>query len=76
MPKGAPDNYRANIEITRVNGKPALQVRKVFTKTDDIKSILARAFDDQEIIFRAGIVNKHLAIIKLAEYDLLEEEYL
>jgi hypothetical protein len=69
--------YDGNIEVYNHNGEGVkIVVRKVFTKKEDVKEILQRAFDGEEIIVKARIVDRKTALIKLNNWGVDIEQYL
>jgi hypothetical protein len=51
-------------------------VRKVFTKKEEVGEILKRAFDGEEIIVKARIVDRKKALIKLNSWGMNVDKYL
>lgn len=68
--------YDGNIEVyTHGNGLKVV-VRKVFTKENDVQEILSRAFDGEEIIVKARIVDQKTALIKLNSWGIDIKKYI
>ena len=69
--------YDGNIEVYNHNGEGVkIVVRKVFTKKEDVSEILRRAFDGEEIIVKARIVDRKTALIKLNNWGVDIDKYL
>jgi hypothetical protein len=70
--------YDTNIEVydNPSNGGIKVVIRKAFTREEDVKEILSRAFDGEEIILKARIIDRKKALIKLNSWGMNVEKYL
>ncbi len=70
--------YDGNIEVydNPSNGGIKVVIRKAFTKEEEVREILSRAFDGEEIILKARIIDRKKALIKLNSWGMNIEKYL
>lgn len=59
-----------NIEVCEVNGKPAIQLRKIFSQKADIKYLLDSVFSHKKIMAEIKFNNELLAASKLKALGL------
>lgn len=60
-----------NLRITKKNGKPCLEIRKVICDTEIIKQILLSAFNNYSIVVSPIFTSKVNAINSLIQKDII-----